>query len=94
MAGKNSFNVKVTISDDISSVKEPVGEQDWVGNKEFDIDKNYSDESRWYKGDFHTHTRLSDGKETTRSAMKKAEQMGMALEYKPSIPAYMEMDIF
>ena len=75
--GKNSFNVKVTISDDISSVKEPVGEQDWVGNKEFDIDKNYSDESRWYKGDFHTHTRLSDGKETTRSAMKKAEQMGM-----------------
>lgn len=75
--GKNSFNVKVTISDDISSVKEPVGEQDWVGNKEFDIDKNYSDESRWYKGDFHTHTRLSDGKETTRSAMKKAEQMEM-----------------
>lgn len=75
--GKDSFNVKVTISDDISSVKEPVGEQDWVGNKEFDIDKNYSDKSRWYKGDFHTHTRLSDGKETTRSAMKKAEQMGM-----------------
>ena len=28
-------------------------------------------------GDFHTHTRLSDGKETVAHAMEKAAQMGM-----------------
>ena len=27
-----------------------------------------------YKGDFHTHTRLSDGKETTWNATRKAEK--------------------
>lgn len=75
--GENSFDVKLTVSDDISSVKEPVGEQCWIGNEDFDFDRNYSRDSRWYKGDFHTHTRLSDGKETTRNAMKKAEKMGM-----------------
>ena len=32
---------------------------------------------RWYKGDFHTHTRLSDGKETTANATRKAEQDGL-----------------
>lgn len=32
---------------------------------------------RWYKGDFHTHTHLSDGKETVRSAMEKAVRMGL-----------------
>lgn len=75
--GENSFDVELVISDDISSVKEPVGEQCWTGAGEYDFDKSYSKENRWYKGDFHTHTRLSDGKETTKNAMKKAEQMGM-----------------
>lgn len=34
-------------------------------------------EKRWYKGDFHTHTRLSDGKETVANAMVKANNMDM-----------------
>ncbi|MDR2359849.1 MAG: CehA/McbA family metallohydrolase [Oscillospiraceae bacterium] len=32
---------------------------------------------RWYKGDFHTHTILSDGKESVASATEKAERMGL-----------------
>ncbi|MDR1298677.1 MAG: CehA/McbA family metallohydrolase, partial [Oscillospiraceae bacterium] len=31
----------------------------------------------WYKGDFHAHTRLSDGKESVASAIEKAARMGL-----------------
>lgn len=44
--GENSFDVKLTVSDDISSVKEPVGEQCWIGNEKFDFDRNYNRDSR------------------------------------------------
>ena len=43
----------------------------------YDWQKVYNEETRWYKGDFHTHTHLSDGKETITNAMKKAEDMNM-----------------
>lgn len=67
-------------------VKDVIGDSLWVsagqqGNvPELDIfrkDCMSSEESRWYKGDFHTHTTLSDGKETIVSAMEKAKQTGM-----------------
>ncbi|MDR1589378.1 MAG: CehA/McbA family metallohydrolase [Oscillospiraceae bacterium] len=31
----------------------------------------------WYKGDFHAHTHLSDGKESVASAAQKARRMGL-----------------
>ena len=48
-----------------------------ISPKLYDWQKVYHEESRWYKGDFHTHTRLSDGKEPITNAMKKAEDMKM-----------------
>lgn len=43
----------------------------------FQWNRIYGDAKRWYKGDFHTHTRLSDGKETVPGAMRKAKEMDM-----------------
>lgn len=43
----------------------------------YDWEKVYQVGKRWYKGDFHTHTVLSDGKETVENAMKKAKDMQM-----------------
>jgi hypothetical protein len=34
-----------------------------------------SQQTAWYKGDFHAHTRLSDGKESVASAIEKAQRM-------------------
>ena len=43
----------------------------------YDWNKVFRREQRWYKGDFHTHTRLSDGRETVENAMKKAADMDL-----------------
>ncbi len=53
-------------------------DKDLVLSKErYSFQKMYQSENRWYKGDFHTHTRLSDGKETLEGVMKKAVDMKM-----------------
>jgi hypothetical protein len=44
---------------------------------QFDWDRLVNSEKRWYKGDFHTHTILSDGKLTPEEGMKQAEKMGL-----------------
>ena len=49
----------------------------YISPELYDWQKVYQEESRWYKGDFHTHTRLSDGKEPITNAMKKAKDMKM-----------------
>ena len=35
------------------------------------------EEARWYRGDFHTHTTLSDGKMTPEQATRLAEEVGL-----------------
>lgn len=82
-----SFILKVGAREDSQGEKEVIeeciGENCWVGvsqdaelyHKGYDWTKEYQKGRRWYKGDFHTHTRLSDGKETVRNAMKKAKDM-------------------
>lgn len=67
---------------DSGEITEPMGAHVWVApnslrisGENYSWDKPYQQESRWYKGDFHTHTRLSDGKETVIHAMEKAEDM-------------------
>jgi hypothetical protein len=66
-------------------IEEKIGEECWVSEKQkfplyydqFAWNREYQSDTRWYKGDFHTHTRLSDGKETVANAMEKAKQMHM-----------------
>ena len=76
MHGKE-VRFSVTVSDEKAEISENIGTRVWT-NGSFEYEKYSSDmlyqkTSRWYKGDFHTHTRLSDGKETTVNATRKAE---------------------
>lgn len=76
--------VEIVITDERLSLTEPM-EVLWMTqpdgvrmrNTFFDWDKIYRTGDGWYMGDFHTHTRLSDGKETVRNAMKKAVDQEM-----------------
>lgn len=65
-------------------VSDVIGEQEWISKTAagkqmlpvldcYDWKREVCRETMWYKGDFHTHTTLSDGKETTASAMEKAK---------------------
>lgn len=79
----------ITISDnndlDTSKILK-LGEDLWVDyniedkiltlNK-YDWNKLISDKKRWYKGDFHTHTKLSDGSMTNEIAMNQAKLMNL-----------------
>lgn len=83
LEGKEA-TIEVVITDEISEITEPIGEHIWVEEgqvkispQKYDWNKVYQREEKWYKGDFHTHTRLSDGKETVRHAMEKAKNMDM-----------------
>lgn len=77
-----SVEIELTISDEAIPLTEALDEA-WmtsedgnrINEKLFDWGKIYSNKTTWFKGDFHTHTRLSDGKETVENAMKKAVDM-------------------
>lgn len=43
----------------------------------YEFNKNIDGQKAWYKGDFHTHTTLSDGKQTQSELMKQAEEMNL-----------------
>lgn len=82
--GDRRIALEVVVTDEASEITEPIGNWVWVEDgsfrispKRYDWNLIYQPEARWYKGDFHTHTRLSDGKETTENAMKKAKDMEM-----------------
>lgn len=74
---------KLKISDRLKALPENLTGGSWMDSdlvmsrEMYSFQKIYQSESRWYKGDFHTHTRLSDGKETLEGAMKKALDMKM-----------------
>jgi hypothetical protein len=64
----------------------PLGEIQWASFKgnngelyldKYDWNKTKKQERRWYKGDFHTHTRISDGKMTQKMNMRQAEEMNL-----------------
>lgn len=82
--GDKTIVLEVVVTDEVSEITEPIGNWVWVEEGSFHISPEkynwnqlYQSQARWYKGDFHTHTRLSDGKETIRNAMKKAKDMEM-----------------
>lgn len=82
--GKEALKVEIAVTDEKKKITEPM-ETLWITERDnFDINKNlyewgkiYNKKAAWFKGDFHTHTRLSDGKETVENAMKKAADMKM-----------------
>lgn len=76
--------IEIFVSEDEGTVTEAM-EQTWLTDRDdfhineqlFDWGRICSSKTAWFKGDFHTHTRLSDGKETVENAMKKALDMQM-----------------
>ncbi|MGN0145291.1 MAG: hypothetical protein ACI398_09915, partial [Clostridium sp.] len=85
---KLKYNVIIEASDKlINEDIDKIGDEIWVDySKEekdllslscYDWDKCFSKESRWYKGDFHTHTILSDGKMDNELYIDTAKKMNM-----------------
>lgn len=82
LLGEAETFLEVLLSDKEGCVTEPMGLWNWMeegrpvlDEKKFGWNQVFSEEAGWYKGDFHTHTTLSDGKETVRKAMEKAKEM-------------------
>lgn len=77
---KGRFNI--SLREGRSGVTECIREECWCSGKgegnlvldAFDWDREYEKKPGWYKGDFHTHTRLSDGQETVAGAMENAKE--------------------
>lgn len=81
--GDGQGRIRVTVSDEDRPVSDPISGTVWVEGgltispEKYGWNRVCDSRARWYKGDFHTHTRLSDGKETLKNAMKKAADMQM-----------------
>ncbi|MCD8197578.1 MAG: CehA/McbA family metallohydrolase [Lachnospiraceae bacterium] len=71
----------VSVSERWESINEVVGGEIWVEPgfvySRYDFSEIYRKGAAWYKGDLHTHTRLSDGKETPQAVSGKANLMGL-----------------
>lgn len=81
LTGGKGISFSFEITDQGDTVEEYVGDNIWADAQfaysGYDQKKVYREGARWYKGDFHTHTRLSDGKELPAGASRKAELMGL-----------------
>lgn len=75
----SSLLFHITISDERLPVTEVIGGQIWTDGdavySRYDFARLFQTGRRWYKGDLHTHTRLSDGVELPYAASEKAEKM-------------------
>lgn len=90
--GDKTEVLEVVLTDKEIPIPDPIGTQVWVEEgspkmsfENYNWKEKYQKEARWYKGDFHTHTRLSDGKETTVHAMEKAKKWKWIFMYQRSI---------
>ncbi|MGN1388620.1 MAG: CehA/McbA family metallohydrolase, partial [Bulleidia sp.] len=73
--------LSLTVSDTAGELAEPAGEERWMnqeGRILFPEDSPVHRASGWYAGDFHVHTHLSDGQETMRVQMWKADLMDLS----------------
>lgn len=82
--GGREESVQVILTDEPGEVTEPLGDWAWtkegslcLSGEKYGWNQVYCPQAGWYKGDFHTHTTLSDGKETRKKAMEKAGRMGL-----------------
>ncbi len=77
--------MSITVTDELNQFQEPITEPigSWIWTKDeqlevspecYDWDCQYKGGTSWYRGDFHTHTTLSDGKETVENAMRNVEK--------------------
>lgn len=73
------INFSVNIFESNEEIKEHLGEDVWVDKdfeySKYDNNKIINMRKKWYKGDFHAHTRLSDGKELPEGVLEKAYLM-------------------
>lgn len=79
LTGGKPLTFSFEITDKKEDIAECMGKHVWADQhfvySGYDRRKVYREGARWYKGDFHTHTRLSDGKELPQGASRKAELM-------------------
>lgn len=82
---KDLIEFKIDLSFEASSILEAIGGPIWVDKdfnySFFDQDKIYQKGKAWYKGDFHTHTQLSDGKELIPTVTEKVLGEGLDFYY-------------
>lgn len=81
LMGEKKLSFHVTVSDTKQEITEAIGgeiwaEEDFIYNN-YDFDKVFQKKTGWFKGDLHTHTKLSDGKELPFEAMEKAKLMNL-----------------
>jgi hypothetical protein len=75
-SGENTFDIDFPVSEREFWTDAVVG-KDHYELHYYDWNASRENTSRWYKGDFHTHTVLSDGKMTPERNMEQAEIMGL-----------------
>ena len=85
---KRKYDISIEASDELKNQDiDKIGDDLWVDySKEdrellslnnYDWNKSFNEECRWYKGDFHTHTILSDGKMNNELYIDTAKKMNM-----------------
>ncbi|MDT8719066.1 CehA/McbA family metallohydrolase [Clostridium sp. 19966] len=81
-----SIEYSLEITENLKEPKEEIGIEVWCdGNYEvkeltlnnYDFFKRKKQGFKWYKGDFHTHTTLSDGKMTVKERTENAVALGL-----------------
>lgn len=80
--GESTAKIWITVTEEFTQCTEAIGPVCFVDGKHgitidphrYFIHNMIKEEAGWYKGDFHTHTTLSDGKDTVKRAMEKAKQ--------------------
>lgn len=74
-----SFDAELRFTE--SSIEESISGPIWVNEafeyRYLDTVKIYQKGRKWYKGDFHTHTQLSDGKELLPTVTEKVLEEGL-----------------
>ncbi len=78
---EGTVNFVLIITDGAAKITEYLGEEVWsdpdFAYTGYDYEKVYKCGRSWYKGDFHAHTRLSDGKDSPECVMEKAHLMNL-----------------
>lgn len=76
-----SIDFDITLELFETYIKESIDGPIWVDEafqyQQFDEKKVYKEGKAWYRGDFHTHTQLSDGKELLKTVTEKVLDQGL-----------------
>lgn len=83
--GESTAKIRVVVTNEALQCTEAIGPVCFVDGRhgltideqKYSFNQVVEEKKGWYKGDFHTHTTLSDGKDTVKRAMEKAKQQQM-----------------